>query len=245
MSRQVVLDTETTGLEVSAGHRLIEIGAVEMVDRRLTGETFHTYINPERRIDEEAREVTGISDEFLLDKPLFADIADAFLAFIKGSELVIHNAPFDVGFLNAELTRCNPALGAVEDHASVLDTLVMARKQYPGQRNSLDALCKRLGIDNTQRDLHGGLLDAQLLAQVYIGMTSGQTALDFGFDSLGNGGGQLLQQRYELKRRPLVLRASDDERQEHQQRLQAIEEKAGKPALWRQWESDNMAATND
>jgi DNA polymerase-3 subunit epsilon len=180
--RQIVLDTETTGLEVRQGHRLIEIACIEMIERRPTGRRYQTYLNPDRAIDEGAREVTGIADEFLLDKPHFPDIVEEFLAFIDGAELIIHNATFDVGFLNAELARAGEQYGRIADRCPVLDTLVMARERYPGQRNSLDALCKRLGVDNSARDLHGGLIDAQLLADVYLAMTSGQVVLDLGFE---------------------------------------------------------------
>ncbi|MET0935112.1 MAG: DNA polymerase III subunit epsilon, partial [Luteibacter sp.] len=191
--RQIVLDTETTGLEAHLGHRLVEIGAVEMIGRRRTGAHFHTYLNPQRAIDEEASKVTGIKDEDLVDKPLFIEKVEEFLAFIRGAELIIHNAAFDVGFLNAELKRAGEHYGTIADHATVLDTLLMARTMYPGQRNSLDALCKRLGVDNTKRDVHGGLLDAQLLADVYIAMTTGQGGLDFAFDANENNRANVLQ----------------------------------------------------
>jgi DNA polymerase-3 subunit epsilon len=181
--RQIVLDTETTGLEVRLGHRLIEIACVELIERRPTGRHYQTYLNPERAIDEGAREVTGIADEFLLDKPLFAEVVDEFLIFVDGAELIIHNASFDVGFINAELERAwgNSYGRILADRCPVLDTLAMARERYPGQRNSLDALCKRLGVDNSARDLHGGLIDAQLLADVYLAMTSGQVVTGSGF----------------------------------------------------------------
>ncbi|NMW25395.1 DNA polymerase III subunit epsilon, partial [Rhodanobacter denitrificans] len=180
--RQIVLDTETTGLEVRQGHRLVEIACVEMVERRLTGRYYQTYLNPDRAIDEGARQVTGIEDEFLLDKPRFAEVVEEFLAFIDGAELIIHNAGFDIGFLDAELARLGNGTGRIGDRCGVLDTLAMARERYPGQRNNLDALCKRLGVDNSRRDLHGGLIDAQLLADVYLAMTSGQVAFDLGFE---------------------------------------------------------------
>lgn len=231
--RQVVLDTETTGLEVQQGHRLIEIGAVELVERRPSGRTFHTYLNPDRAIDEGARQVTGIADEFLLDKPHFADIADELLAFIDGAELIIHNAAFDVGFLDAELARVGPHLGRVGDHASVLDTLAMARERYPGQRNSLDALCKRLGVDNTHRELHGGLLDAQLLADVYLAMTAGQGAFDLGFETAAPGDADAVDHVVQLLRRPRVLRADAAELQAHEARLDALDKAAGGSSVWR------------
>jgi DNA polymerase-3 subunit epsilon len=174
MMRQVVLDTETTGLEVGKGHRLIEIGCIELLERRPTQRKFHRYLNPQRAIDEGARVVTGISDEFLLDKPLFAQIADDLLEFIGDAELIIHNAAFDLAFLDAELANADPRHGSLSGRAKVLDTLALAREKYPGQKNSLDALCRRLGVDNTHRELHGALLDAELLADVYLAMTAGQ-----------------------------------------------------------------------
>ena len=174
MMRQVVLDTETTGLEVGKGHRLIEIGCVELLERRPTQRKFHRYLNPQRAIDEGARVVTGISDEFLLDKPLFAQIADELLEFIGDAELIIHNAAFDLAFLDAELALADARHGSLSRRAKVLDTLALAREKYPGQKNSLDALCRRLGVDNTHRELHGALLDAELLADVYLAMTAGQ-----------------------------------------------------------------------
>lgn len=231
--RQVVLDTETTGLEVSRGHRIIEIGALELVERRPSGRSFHTYLNPDRRIDEGAREVTGIEDDFLLDKPHFEDVVGDFLTFIEGAELVIHNASFDVGFLDAELARAGSQYGTVSTHAGVLDTLAMARKKYPGQRNSLDALCRRLGVDNAHRELHGGLLDAQLLAEVYLAMTSGQSALNFGQGDDAAGEGKTVVAPVQLVQRPKVIRASTEELACHEQRLTAIDKAAGRPSLWR------------
>ncbi|HZP66658.1 MAG TPA: DNA polymerase III subunit epsilon [Rudaea sp.] len=177
--RQVVLDTETTGLEVGKGHRVIEIGAVELVERRPTGRSLHRYVNPQRAIDGGALAVHGISDEFLADKPTFAAIAHELLEFVAGAELVIHNAAFDVAFLDAELALCDGALGTIGERAAIVDTLALAREKYPGQKNSLDALCKRLGVDNSHRELHGALLDAQLLAEVYLAMTGGQGDLAF------------------------------------------------------------------
>jgi len=178
--RQIVLDTETTGLEAGKGHRIIEIGCVELSERRPTGRTFHRYLNPQRRIDDGAQAVHGISNEFLADKPCFVEIAAEFLQFIAGAELIIHNAEFDVGFLDAELALADARLGRVTQHATVLDTLALAREKYPGQKNNLDALCKRLSVDNRGRDLHGALLDAQLLTEVYLAMTGGQGDLGFG-----------------------------------------------------------------
>ena len=234
--RQIALDTETTGLEVQQGHRVIEIGAVELVERRVTRRTFHTYLNPDRAIDEGAREVTGIADEFLLDKPRFHEVADDFLAFIEGAELIIHNAAFDVGFLDAELHRAGTHHGRVVDHAQVLDTLQMARERYPGQRNNLDALCRRLGVDNAHRDLHGGLLDAQLLAEVYLAMTSGQVAFELGFngDEPARGPASVTTP---LAKRPRVLRAVAAELAAHEARLDALEAGGG-ACVWRRTDAD-------
>jgi DNA polymerase III subunit epsilon len=175
--RQVVLDTETTGLSAAKGHRVIEIGCLEMIDRRLTGEQFHVYINPERDIDFGAQKVHGLSRKFLSDKPVFSDIFEDFLAFIVDAELIIHNAPFDVGFLNNEFNLVKPGHRSVDEMCSVLDTLVLARRMHPAQKNSLDALCRRYHVDNSNRDLHGALLDTELLAQVYLLMTGGQSQL--------------------------------------------------------------------
>ncbi len=175
--RQIVLDTETTGLEVSLGHRIIEIGCVELINRRVTGNHWHHYLNPEREIDGGAFEVHGISNDFVADKPRFAELAEEFLAYIDGAELIIHNAPFDVGFLNDELARLDPPAGSVEARCDILDTLVLARQKHPGQKNNLDALCKRYEIDNSHRSLHGALLDARILADVYLAMTGGQASL--------------------------------------------------------------------
>ncbi len=238
--RQIVLDTETTGLEPSEGHRIIEIGCVELIDRRITGNTYHQYIQPDRQIDTGAIEVHGITNESLADKPRFADIAAEFLAFIKGAELVIHNAPFDVGFIDHEFRMLTAPPGNVAEHCKVLDTLVMARRMHPGQRNSLDALCKRYEIDNSQRELHGALLDAEILADVYLMMTGGQVSLslDSRTDSQGN------QQRVEIQRvaadrEPLrVIRASEAECQAHNGRMEAIEKTCGGSSVWRQLETE-------
>ena len=175
--RQIVLDTETTGLEHAQGHRIIEIGGVELLDRRLTGRHFHRYINPGRPVDEGALEVHGISDEFLADKPRFEQIVDEFLDFIRGADLIIHNAPYDLGFLDNELALLGPAYGRIADICSCTDSLALARARHPGQKNNLDALCKRYFVDNSQRELHGALLDAEILADVYLMMTGGQTVL--------------------------------------------------------------------
>ncbi|MEO7066759.1 MAG: DNA polymerase III subunit epsilon [Rhodanobacter sp.] len=231
--RQIALDTETTGLEVRQGHRLIEIACVELVGRRVTGSEYHTFLNPGRAIDEGARKVTGIADEFLLDKPLFADVAEEFLAFIDGAELIIHNASFDLGFLDAELAKLQGGHGRVSERCSVIDTLKMAREQYPGQRNNLDALCKRLGVDNSRRDLHGGLIDAQLLADVYLMMTSGQGAFDLGFEGATEQRGAKQVVPTALLQRPRVRYADASECAAHNERLDALDKGAPAGSVWR------------
>jgi len=236
--RQIVLDTETTGLEVRQGHRLIEIACVEMIERRPSGRNYQTYLNPDRAIDEGARQVTGIADEFLLDKPHFIDVVEEFLSFIDGAELIIHNARFDVGFLDAELARAGEHYGRISDRCTVLDTLEMARERYPGQRNSLDALCKRLGVDNSARDLHGGLIDAQLLADVYLAMTSGQVVLDLGFEGASEPGTAVSHVPLVLTSRPRVLAADAEELSAHTRRLDALDKSAGGVSVWRRQESE-------
>jgi DNA polymerase-3 subunit epsilon len=234
--RQIILDTETTGLEVQRGHRVVEIGCVELVQRRRTGREFHTYLNPEREIDEGARAVTGIADEFLLDKPRFAEIAKEFLEFVDGAEIIAHNASFDVGFLDAELLRAgidNPHLGA---RAQVLDTLVLAREKYPGQRNSLDALCKRLEVDNSHRGLHGALLDANLLADVYLALTAGQGALGFGEEAAQEA--TLAAVELRIVARPRVLRALDAEVVMHEARIAAIDKASRGNSVWRRLDAE-------
>ena len=230
--RQVVLDTETTGLEHREGHRIIEIGCVEMIERRITRRNFHVYLNPDRAVEAGALEVHGLSDEFLADKPKFADVACDLLDFVRDSELIIHNAPFDVGFLNAELARLDEGLKtSVEQVAQVLDTLVLARELHPGQRVGLDALCKRYEVDNSNRDLHGALLDAELLADVYLAMTGGQT--DLCLDLAGEGNSQLegeVVTGLDLSRL-IVRRAGEQEQAAHQARLAAIKEVAGR-VIW-------------
>lgn len=233
MSRQVVLDTETTGLNPQEGHRIIEIGCVELVNRRLTGRHFHVYINPQRVIDSGAIEVHGITNEFLNDKPLFTDIADDFIQFIKESELIIHNAPFDVGFINHEFALLDKALGTVSQYSEVFDTLSFARKKHPGQRNSLDALCKRYGIDNSHRELHGALLDAEILAEVYLLMTGGQSSLLEEATDSGQEQTNLQVKRVLADRKPLaIIYCNDEELQQHQARLAAIEKASGN-CLWK------------
>jgi len=235
--RQIVLDTETTGLEPAEGHRIIEIGCVELVDRRLTGATYHQYLQPDREIDAGAIEVHGISNEQLLDKPRFADIAGEFVDFIRGAELVIHNAPFDVGFINHELRLLGEPADSVERHCSVLDTLALARRLHPGQRNSLDALCRRYGIDNSQRELHGALLDAEILADVYLAMTGGQVSLSLeveGADtSRGDGARSSIRRLSADRPRLRVIRATDEERALHEARLDAIAGSCDGKVVWR------------
>jgi DNA polymerase-3 subunit epsilon len=232
--RQIILDTETTGLEPAQGHRIIEIGCVELVNRRLTGNHYHQYLQPDRDIDAGAIEVHGISNEFLRDKPRFADIVEEFIDFVTGAELIIHNAPFDIGFINHELAGMAGQWQTVEQYCTVLDTLVLARKLYPGQRNSLDALCKRLDIDNSQRDLHGALLDAEILADVYLAMTGGQSSLLLDSDSLSSSAQQSAGIRpLSAQRAPLsVIRASAEELEAHHDRLQAIDRASDGQCLW-------------
>ena len=236
--RQIVLDTETTGLEASQGHRIIEIGCVELVNRRLTGNHYHQYINPRREIDQGAIEVHGITSDFLADKPVFDQVAGEFVDYIAGAELIIHNAPFDLGFLNAELRRLDKDYQQLETVCSIVDTLVMARGKHPGQRNNLDALCQRYGVDNSQRDLHGALLDAEILAEVYLAMTGGQTTFqlsDSGPDTgEGNGGGEQIR-RLPADRQPLpVITASAEELAAHEAQLEAIAADSGGRVLWRE-----------
>jgi len=235
--RQIVLDTETTGLEPKQGHRIIEVGCVELVDRRLTGNNFHQYLQPDREIDDAAVEVHGITTEFLADKPRFEDVVDDFISYVDGAELIIHNAPFDVGFLNAELDKVGREEGLLERLCIITDTLVMARKKHPGQRNSLDALCRRYEIDNSQRQLHGALLDSEILADVYLVMTGGQGALSFG-GQLSEGGeqnGAAAIRRFTTARDSLtIVRANEAESQAHELRLDALDKASGKSCVWRQ-----------
>ena len=236
--RSVVLDTETTGMPVADGHRIIEIGCVELIGRRLTGRHFHVYLQPDRESDEGAIAVHGITDEFLKDKPRFKEVADEFFEFIKGAQLIIHNAAFDIGFIANEFTLLKQNDRAeVSEYCSILDTLMMARERHPGQRNSLDALCKRYGVDNSGRDLHGALLDAEILADVYLTMTGGQTNLSLAGDgSEGDSNGR--QQPSAIRRLPTdrvrtpVIQANAAELAEHMTRLAIIEKSAGALPLW-------------
>lgn len=229
--RQIILDTETTGIRVEDGHRVIEIGCLEMLDRKLTGSQFHSYINPEREVEAGAMAVHGITNEFLLDKPIFTSVAKQLMDFIQGSELIIHNAPFDLSFLNNELHLTRQGWKPLTETSQVIDTLLLARKLHVGQRNSLDALCKRYCIDNSKRDLHGALLDAHLLAQVYLAMTGGQGSFfDSTADSQANHSRRTLTsvvtpvQKHSLQ----VLQASPAELQEHEKYLAALEKTKGK-----------------
>ena len=233
--RQVVLDTETTGLETAQDHRIIEIGCVELVNRRLTGRHYHQYINPEREVDAGAFEVHGISNEMLADKPVFAQIAEDFLTFIGDAELVIHNAPFDIGFIDHELRKLNSAHQSITQRCKVIDSLLLARSKHPGQKNNLDALCKRYGVDNSQRELHGALLDAEILADVYLAMTGGQTALSLGGNqSKGDGAAAVSEiRRLNPNRRPLpVIPASSDELHAHAEKLAAIDKSSAGNCVW-------------
>jgi DNA polymerase-3 subunit epsilon len=226
--RQVVLDTETTGIGHAAGHRIIEIGCLELIDRQLTGEQFHVYLNPDRAIDEGAAKVHGIRNEFLHDKPRFHDIMEDFIRFVDGAELIIHNAPFDVGFLNAELKRASWGK-TLESHCSILDTLVLAKKKHPGQRNNLDALCKRYDVINSHRKLHGALLDSELLGLVYLAMTGGQAML-FGENEENNNTGlnqEHTKQAQVLSSTSPVLLATEQELTEHEAFIALLSKNSG------------------
>lgn len=232
--RQIVLDTETTGLEPHLGHKIIEIGCVELVDRALTGNQFHQYLQPDREIDDAAMDVHGITNEFLEDKPRFGDIAQDFIDYVSGAELIIHNAPFDVGFINTELSQLDGEWGKLLDYCTITDSLVMAKKMHPGQRNSLDALCKRYDIDNSHRELHGALLDAEILSDVYRALTGGQTALMLDSFSMGIDGSGEHEIRPVSSDRPAlrVIPAGEKELQAHEERLDAIE-KGDDGCVWR------------
>ncbi|MCC1496405.1 DNA polymerase III subunit epsilon [Alcanivorax sp. 1008] len=232
--RQIVLDTETTGLETSEGHRIIEIGCVEIIGRRCTGRVLHYYLNPQRDSDQAALDVHGLTSEFLADKPLFSAVVEDFIQFVDGAELVIHNAPFDIGFLDHELRLLGGQWGVLSQRCQVLDTLVMARQMYPGQRVSLDALCRRFGIDNSNRELHGALLDARLLAEVYLTMTGGQVGLSLDGES-SSGGAEVEAIRRLPQGRPalLVQAAGVEELARHESRLDHLDSKLEGGSLWR------------
>ncbi|VAW49374.1 DNA polymerase III epsilon subunit [hydrothermal vent metagenome] len=234
--RQILLDTETTGFDPQNGDRIIEIGAVEMIKRRLTHNNYHQYVFPERSVPQDAIDVHGITDAFLKDKPLFSAIVDDFMAYIQGAEVIIHNAPFDVGFINNELSLLpNNKWGKIEDHCQITDSLKLARKTYPGQRNSLDALCKRLYIDNSNRTLHGALLDSEILADVYLTMTGGQTDLTLSHQATSTQKNtSSLSKTLNLKNRATlkILRATPAELQAHQQKLADVSNISGKNIDW-------------
>ncbi|KTD82317.1 DNA polymerase III subunit epsilon [Legionella waltersii] len=226
--RQVILDTETTGIGPEQGHRVIEIGCVELIDRKITGKHYHVYLNPERKVDDGAFRVHGISTEFLKDKPLFADVVSEFLQFIEGAELIIHNAAFDLGFLNSELRHVKWNR-QIEDYCRIIDTLALARDKHPGQRNSLDALCKRYDIDHFNRDLHGALLDAEILAFVYLAMTGGQSSLFIEADTMSGQGKKKKQEIVALNiKNPVVIQADHEEIRLHREFIQLLTKKSGK-----------------
>jgi len=228
-ARQVVLDTETTGLSASLGDRVIEIGCIELLSRRVSDNHFHRYVNPERKSEEGALRVHGLTDEFLADKPRFAEIAGAFVDYVRGAELVIHNADFDVEFLDLELGRAG--LGRLEDHvAGVVDTLTLARELHPGKRNSLDALCERYAVDNAHRTLHGALLDARLLAEVYLAMTRGQDSLAMDLETAAEQAA--VTARIDASKL-VVLRASEEEERAHEAYLDGMAKEAGGKVVWR------------
>ncbi|WP_318366630.1 DNA polymerase III subunit epsilon [Enterobacter sp.] len=238
ITRQIVLDTETTGMNQIGvhyeGHKIIEIGAVEVINRRLTGNNFHVYLKPDRLVDPEAFGVHGIADEFLLDKPVFADIADDFIEYIQGAELVIHNASFDIGFMDYEFAKLNRGIPKTETFCKITDSLAMARRMFPGKRNSLDALCSRYEIDNSKRTLHGALLDSQILADVFLLMTGGQTSMAFSMEGENQqrqddtGIQRIVRQASKLR----VVKACDEELEAHESRLDLIQKKGGS-CLWR------------
>lgn len=236
MARQIILDTETTGLDWTQGNRVIEIGCVEVIDRKLTANNFHQYINPERDSEEKALEVHGLTTDFLSDKPLFHQIAEEFFSYVKGAELVIHNAPFDVGFLNHELRRVYGESFSLAEHCVITDTLALAKARHPGQRNSLDALCKRYDVDKSHRGLHGALLDVEILADVFLAMTGGQTSLLA--STQGDMGSAALAEDAAVRRvdaalaaQVQVLLASDEEMLAHEAYLASLRKKAGR-SLW-------------
>ena len=227
-----MLDTETTGLDPTQGHRIIEIGCVEIEDRKLTGRNFQVYLNPGREIDEAAIEVHGLTSEFLSDKPKFSEIYNEFCSFIEGSEVIIHNAPFDAAFIDSEFGKLRLQKNKLSDYCTILDTLVLARNKHPGQRNSLDALCKRYEINNSHRDLHGALLDAEILADVYLAMTSGQSSLSLREDeNTSQAGENSRETKYRADQIP-VYSASPEELEAHDARLKDINEKSDQGCLW-------------
>jgi DNA polymerase III subunit epsilon len=243
--RQVVLDTETTGLEPEQGHRIIEIGCVEIVNRRKSGRTFHRYVRPDREVDRGALQVHGITNEFLEQQPRFGDIVDELIEFIDGAELIIHNAAFDIAFLDAELQRLPGTRRVVRDICAVLDTLPMARQMHPGQRNSLDALCKRYDVDNSRRELHGALLDAQILLDIYLAMTGGQAALILGEVSQPRLDATLEHLNVPLRARGplLVIRATAEELAAHDRTLAMLDKVSSNKTVWRMLDTEPLQAT--
>ncbi|MDH5257061.1 MAG: DNA polymerase III subunit epsilon [Gammaproteobacteria bacterium] len=235
--RQIVLDTETTGLEPSHGHRIIEIGAVEVIGRTQTGNHYHQYLQPDRESDEAALAVHGITTEFLADKPRFADVVEDFLNYVKGAQLIIHNAPFDVGFINHELKMLGTKWGKIEDYCTVLDSLVMAREKHPGQKNNLDALCRRYDINNSHRELHGALLDSEILADVYLAMTGGQVSLGLGAEGNNTDSADNISaiRRLSADRSKLHIQyANTEELESHEKRLQTIQKASDGKCIWLQ-----------
>ncbi len=241
--RQILLDTETTGMEPTEGHRVIEIGCVEVVRRRLTGSNFHRYLNPDRGVEEGAESVHGLTTSFLAGQPRFRDIAQAFVDYVRDAEVIIHNAPFDVAFMDHELALLGSQWGKLEDYCTITDSLQMARRMHPGQRCSLDALCRRYGIDSSRRDLHGALLDAELLAEVYLALTGGQAALSLGGEGVGLDGAEPAQALPADRPALRVPSSGDEERAAHESLLQRIEAAAGEAALWRQQAPREESAT--
>lgn len=237
--RQIVLDTETTGLEHRQGHRIIEIGCVELINRKLTGNNYHQYLNPDREIDQGAMEVHGITNEFLIDKPFFLDVEKGMMDYLRGAELIIHNAAFDVGFLDAELERVDPQAPKIADVCGVHDTLLQARKMFPGQRNDLDSLCRRFDINNSHRELHGALLDAEILADVYLAMTGGQSSLVLEANSTRNSDAHNSAPKinYATLDLPLV-KPSNQEKQSHVEWLNRLDEKVEDQCVWSRLNSD-------
>tara|TARA_E500000331_G_scaffold351199_1_gene397398 strand:- start:357 stop:1067 length:711 start_codon:yes stop_codon:yes gene_type:complete len=231
--RQIILDTETTGLDVKSGHRIIEIGCIEVINRKVSGQNFHTYLNPDRKVDEGAFEVHGLSNDFLSNQPFFSDIVSEFLDFVKNTELVIHNASFDLSFINVEMSRLNILPNGIQEICTILDTLKLARDLHPGQRNSLDALCKRYSIDSSRRELHGALLDAEILAEVYLAMTGGQD--DLKLDDLINEDfkDNNISPIVRPKNTILKLKKADSaESDEHKRSLNEINEISGGNLIW-------------
>lgn len=234
-NRQIVLDTETTGLEPAQGHRIIEIGCVELIDRRHTNAHYHQYINPKREIDAGALEVHGITTEFLSDKPVFSQVVDDFISFVEGAELVIHNAAFDVGFIDHELKSVGHKVKSIKDICTVVDSLSLARKKHPGQKNNLDALCKRYEIDNSNRQLHGALLDSQILADVYLMMTGGQTMLQLGGEvdaANSEAKASNIIRINNSRERLAIIQPSASEIAAHQQLLETIDKKSDGQCVW-------------